>query len=81
LRPRCISNQARDGLRWLDGEAAQPYLAGTRMTQADVSAVVAYEFARIVNPELFQSLQCARLDVLSARLSALEAFQRTAPPA
>ena len=51
------------------------------MTQADVSAVVAYEFARIVNPELFQSLQCARLDVLSARLSALEAFQRTAPPA
>lgn len=75
-----ISDQARNGLRWLDGEAARPYLCGERMTQADVSTVIACEFARIANPDLFASFKCPRLEALSARLSALDAFQRTLPP-
>lgn len=76
-----ISNQARDGMRYLDAEGAQPYLTGEQMTQADVTSVIAYEFVRIANPELFHSFECPRLDALSTRLSALDAFQRTLPPA
>lgn len=74
-----ISDQARDGFAWLDRECAGPYLDGERMTQADVTTVSAYDFVRAANPELFQSFRCPRLDALSERLLAMEAFRETAP--
>lgn len=74
-----ISAQARDGFRWLDGQLEGPFLAGEAMTQADVSAALAYEFVQMANPELFDSLECPRLGALSERLAELEAFKRTRP--
>ena len=76
-----ISDQSRGGFRWLDAGAGEPYLGGERMTQADVTAVCAYEFVRAANPALFETLECPRLDALSARLGELDAFRDTAPPA
>jgi len=90
LRPEAIrhapwvdmcSGQARDGFRWLDGELTGTYLAGGRLSQADVSTVAAFDFVRVANPALYETFQCPRLEALSARLGELEAFKRTAPSA
>jgi len=88
LRPEAIrhapwvdmcSDQARDGFRWLDGECTGAFLAGERMTQADVTTVAAYEFVRAANLPLFDTFRCPRLEALARRLGELEAFRQTAP--
>lgn len=71
--------QARDGFRWLDRESDAEWLAGDHMTQADVTAVCAYDFVRVANPDLFATFECPRLDALSARLNARDAFRETQP--
>lgn len=73
------SAQSRDGFRWLDDELQDAYLAGDRISQADVTAVCAYEFVRTANRELFESMRCPRLEELSSRLAQLDAFRSTAP--
>jgi glutathione S-transferase len=73
------AGQARDGFRWLDAQLVGDHLAGERMTQADVTTVAAYEFVRAANTVLFASLECPRLEGLSARLGELEAFRLTLP--
>lgn len=75
-----ISEQSRSGFRWLDGEAGSPWLGGPRLTQADLTAASAYEFARIATPELFATFETPKLEALSRELGELEAFRKTAPP-
>jgi len=74
-----VSAQARDGFRWLDGELQGPYLTGETISSADVMTFASYEFVRAANPQLFESLQCPRLEVLCNEMSQLDAFQRSAP--
>ena len=74
-----IAGQARDGFRWLDAQLKGPFLAGEKMTQADVTAAIAYEFVQMANPELFETFDCPELGRLASRLSQLEAFKRTRP--
>lgn len=76
-----VSDQCRNGFQWLESQAGSPYLTGSRMTQADVSTMAAYEFVRLTNPELFETLHCPALEALSERVTALDAFKKTAPPA
>ena len=74
-----VSGQASDALHWLDGEFEGPYMTGAAMTQADVSSTVVFEFVRVANSVLFAQLDCPNLQVLSERLSPLDAFQRSMP--
>ncbi len=74
------ASQARDGFTWLNAACEGPWLQGDEMTQADVSTVCAYDFVRVVNPELYATLQCPQLDALSQRANELPAFASTRPP-
>lgn len=74
------SEQSRGGFQWIDSQAGSPYLAGSDLTQADITTVACYEFVRLANPELFASLQCPKLEALSQALGKTDAFKKTVPP-
>lgn len=75
--------QARAALDQIDAAAAKAgtgYLLGDRLTQADISAVIAYDFARTVLPEqVAPEGSLPHLAALAARLDATEAFATTKP--
>jgi glutathione S-transferase len=78
--------QALGGLGYLDGlaEAAgdSGWIAGgDRMTQADITAVVAYSFANKVRPKLGLAAKVPNLAKFAARCEAMEAFETSALPA
>ncbi len=72
-------SQARSGLEWLEGLKPTPWLAGDRLSQADITTFVMYEFARIVNPRLIPDGKYPRLDALAALCNELAAFSATRP--
>ena len=72
-------SQARSALAWLDGRAGERWLAGPRLTQADVTMVAMYDFTRIVNPVLVAHGTFPRLEALAERCGALPAFAETRP--
>jgi glutathione S-transferase len=72
-------SQAHSGLRWLDALDAGPWLAGGEMTQADVTTIAMYDFARIVNARLIPDGRYPRLDRLAARCAELAPFRDTRP--
>jgi glutathione S-transferase len=71
--------QARSGLAWLEALNQQPWLAGARLTQADVTTAVMFTFTRIVNPGLVPEGAYPNLDKLTERCEALPEFVATAP--
>ena len=71
--------QALSGLAWLAALPPSPWLAGDRLTQADVTTVVTYDFTRIVNPRLIPDGRFPSLDHLAARCADLPAFRETRP--
>lgn len=71
--------QARSGLAWLDGRACDRWLALGRMTQADITTVAMFDFARIVNAPLVAAGNYPRLDALSAHCNTLAPFAETQP--
>jgi glutathione S-transferase len=73
------AGQAAGGLAALDGIAPSPWLAGDRITQADVTAGVMYEFVRLTTPELLPPGRYPNLDALAARCAELPAFAETQP--
>jgi len=74
-------SQARSGLEWLEAIDSSPWLAGDRLTQADVTTVVVYDFARIVNEALVPIGRYPRLDALAQRCDLLLPFAETKPNA
>lgn len=74
--------QALSALAVLD-EAAKGriYLIGDRLTQADISAVVAYDFQRHVLPETVPHGKFPALEAFSAHWNQTEAFKATSPAA
>lgn len=74
-------NQARSGLRWLDSIAPSPWLAGDSMTQADITTIVTYDFARIVNAPLIPDGRYPTLDALASKCREHPAFVATRPTA
>jgi glutathione S-transferase len=79
---RC-ENQALSALKALDVVASKTngegWLYGDKISQADISAVVALTFANIARPQMNASDQVPNLSQLAARLEATEAFQSTMP--
>jgi glutathione S-transferase len=71
--------QARCGLEWLASQALSPWLAGDRLTQADITTVVMYDFTRLVNPGLIADGRYPGIDQLAARCNDLPAFAETRP--
>ena len=79
---RC-ETQTVSALAALDGAAknagANGWLYGDSMTQADVSAVVAYTFAAMARPKLGVADKTPNLSKFAARLEAMPAFANTKP--
>ncbi len=74
--------QARSALKTIDDTAAKSgdHLVAERLTQADVSSVIAYEFARTVLPEQVAPLgSLPHLEALADRLGATPPFAATKP--
>jgi glutathione S-transferase len=57
--------QARSGLAWLDQERAELQPDGA-ITQAHVTTVAMFDFARLVNPDLVPAGEYPRLDAIRA---------------
>lgn len=74
-------SQALSALDWLAKTVPSPWLAGARLTQADITTVVTYDFARIVNPRLIPDGRYPSIDRLAARCGDLPAFADTRPVA
>lgn len=70
-------SQAVSALHWLEALAPSPWLVGPRLTQADITTVVMYDFTRIVNPALMPDGRFPSIDRLAARCSSLAAFSET----
>ena len=77
--------QVLGGLGYLDGLAAKAgggWLAGTpAMTQADITAAVAYGFVKAVRPKLGIEGHVPNLAAFAARCEALQAFKAAPLPA
>lgn len=77
--------QAIAGFVFLDGVAAMAgdgWLAGTgRMSQADITAAVAFSYAQRMRPDLALAERAPRLAAFVARCEALEAFRAAPLPA
>ncbi|OIQ96561.1 putative GST-like protein YibF [mine drainage metagenome] len=74
-----FADQARAGLAALDQAGAAPWLAGERLTQADISAVAALDFIDAFWPEMLPQGFAPRLRALRQQAYALPAFAETRP--
>jgi glutathione S-transferase len=72
-------SQASSGFEWLETRFASPWLAGARISQADITTVVTCDFTRIVNPRLVPDGRYPNLEQLAARCNGLPAFADTRP--
>ena len=71
-----LFGQAAGGLAALEEELGdREWFVGGRMTQADITAAIVYDFVRFMAPKLLEQQPCARLDALCSRLSQQEAFK------
>lgn len=75
---RC-ERQAAAGLATLDGFEPRPWLAGTAVTQADVTVGVLCGHVALTCPGLMPAGRYPNLDALSAACAALPAFADTVP--
>jgi glutathione S-transferase len=75
-----LIRQVRGGLADLEKALGQgEWLALGRMTQADISAAVAWSFIALMHPERFAPGDCPNLAALAARLGHTPAFAETHP--
>ena len=75
---RC-EGQATAGLVELDKFQPDPWLTGSKITQADVTLGVLCDHIRLTCPELLPEGRYRNLDTLSAACAALPAFTATIP--
>jgi len=71
--------QARAGLDALEAKAGDGWMCEGRLTQADISSVVALEFLKLSWPDLLAEGSLPRLEALSRRAHDLPAFALTRP--
>jgi len=71
--------QATSALQWLEAIDLGGWLVGESMTQADVTTVVMFDFARIVNPALVAPDRYPRLTALADRCGEMPQFAETRP--
>jgi glutathione S-transferase len=71
--------QVVDGFQWLDQRLTDTWFVDGRMTQADISVAVFWQFGQGKRPGFFGRMNCQCLQSLSDRLAETKAFQRTVP--
>ena len=74
-----FAEQALAGLHHLEGLCTDQWLAGPRLTQADITAVAAVDFIAATWPEMLPADGFPRLRDLCRRANALPAFAETHP--
>ncbi|MGK0171878.1 MAG: glutathione S-transferase [Gammaproteobacteria bacterium] len=77
---RC-AEQAVGGFTYLESQLKGPYFQGDKMTQADVTVAVGWQFLGIAAKDLRASIDAPRIAELSERMAALDAFKKTNPAA
>ncbi len=71
--------QVRDGFQWLDSQLTGDWFVADRMSQADVTTAVFWQFALGKRPNFMARMNCSNLDALSERLAGTAPFQAAAP--
>ncbi|WP_321911037.1 glutathione S-transferase family protein [Paraburkholderia sp. J11-2] len=71
--------QLQSGLCVLEAAHADPWLLGSRISQADIMAVVAFQSASVVLPRLFHSESFPQLAALTQQAMQYTAFSSTLP--
>lgn len=71
-----VEEQLRQAYRLLEEEVrlASPWMFGSRILQADITAAVAWRFTEAKLPQFSATLTCPRLAALSKKAEALPAF-------
>jgi glutathione S-transferase len=72
-------DQATSALAWLGAHYISPAVPRDKITQAEVTTVAMFDFARIVNPQLVREGRYANLDALIAHCDAFPEFAATLP--
>ena len=75
-----LLEQSKDGFEALEAQYQGPWLAGEKMTQADVSTVAFLDFARHNRPQSAPALHCPNLVAMADRANQLPPFAETWPP-
>ena len=75
-----LLEQSKDGFVALDQEAQSPWMTGNSITQADISTISFWDFAKHNRPDDAPPLDCPKLADLSERASAMPEFSETRPP-
>ena len=75
-----LLEQSKDGFVALDQEAQSPWMTGNSITQADISTISFWDFAKHNRPDDAPPLDCPKLAALLERASALPEFSETRPP-
>lgn len=70
------SGQLSSAIEALDGMLEEPFAAGERLTQADITTGVMAGMYRNMHPQLLPAGRFPRLDALGARCHAMPEFQR-----
>lgn len=74
-----LTDQVNQGLAALEAHLTGPYLVGDRLTQADITAIAAFDSILFDMPALIAGRQYPALSRLHARLLLLDAFRLTPP--
>ncbi|MBM3597773.1 MAG: glutathione S-transferase family protein [Alphaproteobacteria bacterium] len=74
-----LDGQAKDGLDALEAMNPSPFLCGSKLTQADVTAVCVFDFMRGQLPHLAPAGRYPKLEALSKRCNEMPAFAETVP--
>ncbi|MEM7404220.1 MAG: glutathione S-transferase family protein [Pseudomonadota bacterium] len=75
---RC-TEQSIGGFAHLNEQLSGDWLVGGKMSQADVTTAVAWQFAGIATPSLAAALDAPNLDRLVARMMEMDAYSSTLP--
>lgn len=74
---KMCDRQTVDGFQWLEQQMLGDWFMGDRMTQADLTTAIFWQFGVEKRPNFFARMNCPKLTALSDRLAATEPFKAT----
>lgn len=76
---RMCDEQTADGFKWLDAQLANRRFFDNRITQAEITAAVFWQFAVEKRARFCQRMNCSQLEALSEELEQTVPFLATTP--
>jgi len=74
---RMCDQQVADSFQWLNNRLKGRHFVGDRLTQADVSIAVFWQFGRDKRQKFFDRMNCSAIQALSDRLAETDEYQAT----